>query len=127
MEWNMMTTNDLDPGLKALFAQAEQDLDGEALTARVVAKTRNVKLLALASVASLALLTVLGVWFYLSIPLLDFAVLVSNLLSVSLVDLGQGWLGLIFLPINNLASLLLLTVKGFLMLYKWIIGAGLRD
>ena len=58
-------------------------------------------------------------------PLLDFAVLISQFLTNPLVDLGGGWLALAFMPVNNLASLSVLLLKGSLMTWKKLTGVSL--
>jgi len=114
----------LDPQLKCLFDRARQDLDGEALTERVVATTRKRtrRLLAVAIVAALAVLT--SAWLILAMPLLEFGVLLSRVLTTSLIDLGDGWLALLLLPINSLAGVLALCTKGALLVRKWLSGTG---
>lgn len=120
-----MMTEARDPALQILFEQARQDLDGADLTARVMSRTRK-RLLALAGVAgTAALAVVVAVWSFLAMPLLEFAVLTSEFLTNPLIELGQGWLALILLPVNNIASLAVLATKLGLMGWKKITGASL--
>ena len=42
----------------------------------------------------------------LAAPLQEFALLLAQGLTTTLIDLGSGWLALIFAPINNIASLI---------------------
>jgi hypothetical protein len=117
-------TDHRDPLLQTLFAEAQQELDGEAITARIMAKTRNRRNLLVAGgiISSLVLLT--GAWLVFAVPLLEFALLVTQGLSMTLVDLGEGWLALVFLPVNNIASLLVITVKAIRILQKKILGGS---
>lgn len=115
-------TDTRDPRLQTLFRQAEEPLDGNAITARVMARTRTRQAWFWGSGFAAALAGVLATWLTLGVPLLEFAVEVSNLLTMSLIDLGDGWLALILLPINSLAGVLALTAKTALLLRKKIIG-----
>ena len=120
-----MMTEARDPLLQSMFEQARQDLDGADLTRRVMSRTRK-RLLALAAAGgATALAIVLATWSLLAMPLLEFAVLVSQFLTDPLVDLGQGWLALAFLPVNNIASLAVAATKLALMGWKKITGASL--
>ena len=100
-----------DPRLQSLFRQAEEPLDGTVITARVIAATRKRRAWLWCGGAAAALAVVLATWLTLGVPLLEFAVQVSNLLTMSLIDLGEGWLALILLPINSVAGLMALLLK----------------
>lgn len=115
-------TDHRDPLLQSLFAEAQQELDGRVLTAGVMAKTRRLSYLLAAGGISAALLLLAGAWLIFAIPLLEFAVLVSQALTMTLLDLGEGWLALVFLPVNNIASLLVITAKAIHLARKKIIG-----
>ena len=119
-----MMTDHRDQLLQSVFAEARQELDGEALTAWVMAKTRNMSYMLMAGGIAAALVLLASAWLIFAIPLLEFAVLISQGLTMPLVDLGEGWLALVFLPVNNIASLLVITVKVVLMARKKIIGAS---
>jgi len=115
-------TDHRDPLLQNLFAEAEQELDSEALTARVMAKARNLRYLLVGGAISVAVVLLAGAWLLFAIPLLEFAALIAQGLTMTLVDLGEGWLALVFLPVNNIASLLVVTVKAVRFFQKKIIG-----
>ena len=68
---------------------------------------------------------VLIAWQVFSMPMLEFAVMVTQFLGKPLFDLGDGWLGFVFLPINNLASLFVLTAKGAMLGWKKLTGTSL--
>ena len=110
--------------LQSVFAEARQDLDGAAITARVMAKTRRLLYLVAAGVLSFAVVLLAGTWLIFGLPLLEFAVLISQFLTTALVDLGEGWLALVFMPINNIASLFIVTAKAIHLGWKKIIGAS---
>ena len=110
--------------LQSVFAEARQDLDGAAITARVMAKTRRLLYLLVTGVLSLAVVLLAGAWLIFGLPLLEFAVLISQFLAMTLVDLGEGWLALVFMPINNIASLFIVTAKAIHLGWKKIIGAS---
>jgi hypothetical protein len=113
-----------DPRLQWLFEQANQNLDGEALTQRVVAATRRrtLRLFAGATLISLAVLA--AVWVAFAVPLLEFGVLLSRLLTSSLIDLGDGWLALLLLPLNSVGGLLALCIRGALLVRRRLSNAG---
>ena len=119
-----MITNNQDQMLQSVFAEARQDLDGEAITARVMAKTRSRRNLLVAGGVISALVLLTGAWLVFAVPLLEFAVLITQGLSMTLVDLGEGWLALVFLPVNNIASLLVITVKAIRIFQKKILGGS---
>ena len=119
-----MMTNSPDQLLQSMFAEARQDLDGEALTARIMAKTRRVLYLLAAGIISLALVLLAGAWLIFGIPLLEFAALISQVLTMGLVDLGEGWLALVFTPINNIASLIVITARAIHLGWKKVNGAS---
>jgi|GEM_PF-431271 len=114
-----------DPMLERLFRESEREFEGEAITERVMARTRNRLFTLAAAGISLSLVAALAGWYLFAGSLLDFAVLVSQVLTNPLLDLGAGWLALVFMPVNNLASLSVLFVKGLLMAWKKLTGATL--
>lgn len=122
-----MITDNQDQLLKSVFAEARQDLDGEALTSQVMAKTRRVLVLLAAGVLSIAVLLVGGAWLMFGVPLLDFAVLISQFLTMTLLDLGEGWLALVFTPLNNIASLLIISAKAIHLGWKKLLGASFSN
>ena len=111
-------TNHLDTQLQTLFAEAQQELPGEEITARVMARTRSMRNLLLAGGISAALLLLAGAWLVFAIPLLEFAVLIAEALTMTLFNLGEGWLALVFLPVNNIGSLLVIIAKAIRVLQK---------
>ena len=74
---------------------------------------------------SAAVVILLAAWYLFAGPLLDFALLVSGFLTDPLFDLGEGWLELVFLPVNNIASILLLSTKLSLLAWKKLTGTSL--
>jgi len=117
-----MMTDDRDPLLEALFAEAQHDLDGEPFTARVMAQTRFVRYRVFAPWIGVALILAGGAWF-LAIPL-EVAQLIAQALATTLIDLGGGWLAWLLSPVNNIAALLVLGVKTIRIGWKKIIGAS---
>jgi len=122
-----MMTNNQDQLLQSVFAEARQDLNDEMLTSSVMAKTRRVLFMLVAGALSLALVLLAGFWLIFGLPLLEFAVLISQFLTMTLVDLGEGWLALVFMPVNNIASLVVITVKAIHLGWKKLIGASFAN
>ena len=122
-----MITDNQDQLLKSVFAEARQELDGEVLTSRVMAKTRRVLYMLSAGVLSIAIVLVGGAWLIFGMPLLEFAVLVSQFLTMTLIDLGEGWLALVFTPLNNIASLLVVGAKGIHLAWKKLLSLSFSN
>ncbi len=121
-----MMTNNQDQLLQSVFAEARQDLDGEVLTARIMTKTRRMLYLLATGGISLALILLASVWLIFGIPLLEFAVLISQFLTMGLFDLGEGWLALVFMPVNNIASLIIIAAKAIHMGWKKLVSASFK-
>ena len=121
-----MMTNNQDQLLQSVFAEARQDLDGEVLTARIMTKTRRMLYLLATGGITLALIVLAGVWLIFGIPLLEFAVLISQFLTMGLLDLGEGWLALVFMPVNNIASLIVIAAKAIHMGWKKLVSASFK-
>ena len=111
--------------LESLFAEAKCEFEGEAITAQVMSRTRNRLFTLLGSGVLLGLVALLFGWYVFAGPLLEFAVLVSDFLTNPLIDLGEGWLALVLLPINNIASILVLSTKVSLLAWKKLTGSSL--
>ena len=120
-----MMTEYRDPTIEKLFREAQRELADEAITERVMAGTRQrlVRMAALALAGSVVVLLV--AWYLFAGPLLEFAVLISQFLTNPLIDLGEGWLALVLLPINNIASILVLSTKLSLLAWKKLTGSSL--
>jgi hypothetical protein len=118
-----MTTEQRDPFLQSLFAEANRQLEGEAFSARVMARTRRLRYLVLTGGAAMLLAVLGGSWLLFGVSLFEFAVLVSQALATPLFNLGEGWLGLVLLPVNTVAGVLVVTLKALRMLHKRIFSA----
>ncbi|MCH7816334.1 MAG: hypothetical protein IIC60_07175, partial [Proteobacteria bacterium] len=59
-----------------------------------------------------------------ALPFQELAALIAQGLTISLMDLGDSWIAWVFAPINNIASLLLLSVKAIRVFRKKIINAS---
>ncbi len=108
-----MMTDGRDPLLQSLFAEARHDLDGEMFSTQVMAKTRFLRYRVVVAGLCIALILAAGAWF-LAIPV-EVAQLVAQVLATTLVDLGDSWLAWLFSPVNNIAALLVLSVKAIRM------------
>jgi hypothetical protein len=124
-----MTTDEQDPLLQKLFDEANYDFDEAAygfdeaaFTARVMARTRFSRYRVLVPWAGVALLLAAGAW-YLAIPL-ELAQLVAQVLTTTLIDLGDSWLAWVFSPVNNIAALFVLGVKAIRVGHRRITGAS---
>ncbi len=86
-----MITDNQDQLLQSAFAEARQDLEDETLTKRIMAKTRRVLYMLAAGVLTIAVVLITTVWLVFGMPLLEFAVLISQFLTMTLIDLGIGF------------------------------------
>ena len=120
-----MMTDTRDPTLQGLFDDARREFDGENMTAKVMVQTRKRLVTMAATAATVGLLAMLIAWYVFSMPLLQFAVMVSQFFTNPLIGLGEGWVALFFMPVNNIASLSVLLAKGLLMAWKRVTGTTL--
>ena len=116
-------TEDRDPLLQSLFAESQQDLDGDIFVANVMRGTRRQRYRLIAGATGIALVLAITTW-QLALPLQNFAQLLAQALTITLVDLGDSWLAWLFAPINNVASLLILSIKAIRSGKKRIVGAS---
>ena len=120
-----MMTELRDPMLQTLFDEANQEQEDNVLTSRILTHTRNRYYTLIGGGLLVSLAILLTAWLVFAMPLLEFAVLVSQFITNPLVDLGEGWVALAFLPVNNIASLAVLMAKGALMGWKKLTGTTL--
>ena len=112
-----MMADDWGPDLQNLFDDAKTELDAEAFTTGVVTQTRTRKNRAIAGLSVVALMLVVSAWLFTQ-PVIGFVQLTSQFLTITLVDLGEGWLAWMFAPVNNIASLLVIGAKVIRMSWK---------
>ena len=116
-------TNDRDPILQSLFTAAQKDLDGEVFTDRVNKKTRSQRNRIIAALISVALVMTACIWIF-AIPVQEFPRVVTNFLAKTLIDLGDGWAAWVLSPVNNIAGLLVLSLKAMRMFWKKVIATS---
>ena len=116
-------TDDRDPRLQALFADTRVELDGEEFVTRVMAKTRKPKQLLITGLAGLLLLLVASVWLF-SLPAFEISQTIATALTTTLIDLGEGWIAWVLSPVNNIASLTILSIKAIRTLQKKVRGGS---
>lgn len=116
-------TNDRDPILQSMFTAAQKNLDGEAFTDRVNKKTRSQRNRMIVALLSVVFVMAVCIWIF-AIPIQEFPWVVTNFLTTTLIDLGDGWVAWVFSPVNNIAGLLVLSLKAMRMLWKKVIAAS---
>jgi len=102
-------TEELDPDLAVLFREVER-LEDEAFLAAV---SRDVQRAGRRRQVFLGLLGVLGfglLWL-IYLPLSSTVTLMTQLLTMPLFELGEGFISLILSPINNSAGILIILGK----------------
>jgi len=117
-------TNNYDPILQSVFAEARQDLDGTAFTARIVSRTRRLLYLLAAGGIAFTVILLTAAWLIFGVSLLEFAVMLSEVLTTTLIDLGEGWLALVFMPVNNIAGLFVISARVIHLGWKKVNGAS---
>ena len=110
-------TDDRDPTLQALFTNARQDLAGEEFTARVMSKADKLKHRAVIGWVCVGLALVSCAWL-LAAPLQDSVHLLTQALTLSLINLDDRWLAQILSPMNNVASALALGLIGLRIAHR---------
>ncbi len=118
-------TEDRDPMLQTLFANAKQDLAGEAFTAKVMKQTDKRKPRAVSGWICVGLVLAPCAWL-LATPLQEAVHLLTQSLTLSLIDLNDRWLAQILLPVNSVASLLALGLLGLRIAYRNIFHSSYR-
>ncbi len=115
--------DDRDQFLQTLFAEVTHDLGGKEFTARVVAQTGRWKYQVVAIAAFITLILVTCAWFF-TLPLQEFAFLITQALTITLVDMGDSWLAWLLAPVNNIASLIVISVKAIRVVRKKMLGVS---
>ena len=115
-------TDDRDPLLQTLFAEAQQELDGTEFVRQVMLQAGRQRHQVIAYAALAVLVIACGL--VLTQPLQEFALLLAQGLTTTLVDLGDGWLSFLISPINNVASLVILSLKALRSGHKRFVGAS---
>jgi hypothetical protein len=115
-------TEERDPVLQNLFNEAPADLDGEQFVARVMARTQVLRYRFIVGAACFLLALAVSAWM-LEVPL-ELAMLVTEVLTTPLLDLGDNWLAWAVSPLNNPGALLVLLFKMFLVFRRRIIGVN---
>ena len=109
--------NDRDAVLQNLFAQANKDFEDTVFTENVIARARSWKVRLVTGLAGLAVLLLAAVWLF-AIPIMELAQPVSQVLMISLFDMGEGTVAWLFSPVNNIAGLLILCIKALRVAWK---------
>ena len=110
-------TNEWDAQLQTLFADSKNELDGEGFTDRVVAGTFSRRNRLIAGIAGMALVLAICIWVF-NVPVWELVQQVSLVFTINLFDLGEGWVAWALSPVNNIAGVLLLSVKAIRILRK---------
>ena len=99
-------TEDRDPILQALFMTESEDLPGDEFVAGVMRRTsRRKHYIYLAGLGGTIILVLLS-WMF-AWPLTDVAMAFSRMMGIEIIPLGNNLVNLLLLPVNNLATLLI--------------------
>lgn len=114
-------SNDYDPRLQALFTQAQQVLDRDAFTRRVLERIDRERRRALVAWLALGLAGVVALAL-LAKPLFATLGMITQLLPVSLVDIETEWLRQLLSPINSIAAAIAIGVLGIREFFRRFLG-----
>ena len=116
-------TDDRDPALQVLFAEAERELPAEGFSAQVM--TRIEAQGRRAWFARMALgLALAGCAWLLAAPLQEAANLLVQGLASPLIPIDDRLLGEMLLPLNNVAAAALLGLAGLGLAYRKIFSSS---
>ena len=110
-------TEDRDPALQTLFAQAKQELPGEAFSESVMERIDSARRRAVIAWVCFVLLLVPGAWL-LAAPIQSGVDLITESLTVSLIDVSVRWVAQVAAPLNNVAALFALGLIALRMVYR---------
>jgi len=105
-----MNEEDRDLQLQAIFNNSRPELISDDFTEAVLRRTRRHQKLLLLPWLLATIAVLLGIWLF-SVPLPEIAVQISQILTASLFDLGDGWFAWALLPVNNIGSVLMVIYK----------------
>ena len=111
--------SDHDPGLQALFAEAEQPLDRATFTRGVmnrIDRTRRLTLMLWSVVGMVAIACLL----LLAAPLTTAAGFASQLLPRELVEIETAWLRQLLSPVNSVAAAIAIGALALQRFYRRI-------
>ena len=108
-----------DPRLESLFAEAQQELVDENFTAGVLAKleTRGRRVL-FGRIAIVAL--VIAFELLLDSPLQNSVGTITQMLGTALFEINHEWIAFAVAPVNSIAGLLGMTLLGLHAAYRRI-------
>jgi len=109
-----------DPNLQLLFDNAAEDLSEESFTKKVMKRSRFLRYLVPGLLISIASVLIILVIVF-SPSLQEFIKITNQLVTVDLFDLGDGLPAIFLDPINNIATLLVISIKMLRVLYLKII------
>lgn len=110
-------TEERDPLLQSLFAESVPAVGATEFTEGVMTKTYALRQKLIAAGLIAGVLLILYVWVF-GAPLQDVVLSLTQVLSMNIIDIGENWLALILSPLNSVAGLLALAVKGVLTVQK---------
>ena len=110
-----MTT---DPALETLFAASEQSYEDNNFTDKVMKKSRFVRYRT-HIIAGVSLLVMAITITLVSADVQALIVHFNDILTSDIFDFGEGVAAVALDPINTIAGIIFIIVKGTHMLYKW--------
>jgi hypothetical protein len=111
--------NDCDAVLIELFTEADKTLDDGAFTQKVLKRTYGLVIRLGLLAMGIAAVVLAGAVVMGLVPL-SVAQQLSNVLTTSLIELGEGWAAWVLAPINSIGGALVISAKVARVLYKRI-------
>lgn len=119
-----MTDEERDPALASLFAETRLNLAGDAFSRRVMSQIDKQKHRKVVVSIIVGLVCIPGVWL-LTTTLQDAVQLLTQGLTLSLIDIENTWLALFLSPVNSAGALLAFGLIGLRSAYRKIIRPSL--
>ena len=112
-------TIERDPAILELFNVAEEDLTGEKFVALTMSRVDHLRRRSLAGWILVGLV-LLAVGWLLAAPIQGAIQLLTQSLSISLVDLGDRWIARMISPATSVAGVVAFILLGLLAAYRKI-------
>jgi hypothetical protein len=111
--------DDRDPELQNLFAKSREDLSGEAFIAEVMSRTDRLKRKTLYGWL-VTCVVLIPVFWLLAGPVREAGQLLTQILPLSIVEVGDHWIAQVFSPVNSIAFIVAIGLIGMQRIFRMI-------
>ena len=110
-------SDDRDPKLQSLFADTDEELGDDGFTGQVMSRVDRARYSVRFSRYCVALVIVLFAGLIAG-PLIGAVDALTEVLPRPLIDIDEGWFGVVFAPLNSLSGLLGIALLGLVAAFK---------